>query len=505
MPCPFSPASSFAMFFQLLRGLCFIQQHMSSGVFYFWTGVRPVVFCFSPEFFEAILKSPNNLRKSFDYTFLSLWLKDGLVTSEGSKWKQRRRIITSAFHFRILENFVSVFDCQAKYLVKKLQAATRENNSLDIVPYITMCTLDIICETAMGLKIKAQDNNDSIYIKAMHRVAETFVGRIFRPWLWSDWIFFKTKRGQEFREQAAEMDAFTRKVISERKAERLAKFKNNNSIVNKEADKRKAFMDLLLDLHLSDPKNFTERDIQEEVDSFMFAGHDTTAVGTSWVLYLLGLHPEVQDRVVEELDRECGDDTPLEEECLKRLKYLECVIKGTKDSITKEILKILLNVLDYFLNLPDGTKMIAHKASALMTATVEAQRIYPPAPFIARKLQEDIDVNGLKVPKDTTCMLVIYMLHRNPEAFPDPEVFDPDRFLPENCLKRHPFAYCPFSAGPRSCIGQKFAMLEEKVIITNILRSFKIRSLDARDKLHLSAEMVLRSRQGIRLELTPRN
>ncbi|GIY30983.1 cytochrome P450 4c3 [Caerostris extrusa] len=425
----------------------------------------------------AILKSPNNLRKSFDYTFLSLWLKDGLVTSEGSKWKQRRRIITSAFHFRILEDFVSVFDCQAKYLVKKLQAATRENNSLDIVPYITMCTLDIICDPGCGP-----------------------IG-----------YFSKTKRGQEFREQAAEMDAFTRKVISERKEERLAKFKNNNSIVNKEADKRKAFMDLLLDLHLSDPKNFTEKDIQEEVDSFMFAGHDTTAVGTSWVLYLLGLHPEVQDKVVEELDRECGDDTPLEEECLKRLKYLECVIKGTKDSITKKVLKILLNVLDYFLNLPDGTKMIAHKESTLMTATVVfymasfngSSKDLPSRTFYCTKLQEDIDVNGLKVPKDTTCMLVIYMLHRNPEAFPDPEVFDPDRFLPENCLKRHPFAYCPFSAGPRSCIGQKFAMLEEKVIITNILRSFKIRSLDARDKLHLSAEMVLRSRQGIRLEFTP--
>ncbi|PRD18477.1 UNVERIFIED_CONTAM: Cyp4c3 [Trichonephila clavipes] len=72
---------SLSVFFQLLRGLCSIHQQINLGLFYFWTGLRPVVFCFSPECFEAILKSPNNIKKSFDYTFLSLWLKEGLVTS----------------------------------------------------------------------------------------------------------------------------------------------------------------------------------------------------------------------------------------------------------------------------------------------------------------------------------------------------------------------------------------------------------------------------------------
>ncbi|XP_055940168.1 cytochrome P450 4c3-like isoform X1 [Argiope bruennichi] len=456
-------ADANVLFFQILRGMCSITQQMNQGIFYFWTGLRPVVFCFSPEFFEAILKNPNNVRKSFDYTFLSLWLKEGLVTSEGPKWKQRRRALTTAFHFRILEDFVSVFDDQSKYMVEKLKNVTEKNRVIDIVPYITRCTLDIICETAMGLRINAQDNEDSFYVRAMHRVAEGFIGRLLRPWLWSDLIYFRTKRGQEFKANAAKMDEFTRKVIIERKSELLARLKNNEDTLNRNPEKKKAFMDLLLDMHLSDPKSFTERDIQEEVDSFMFAGHDTTAVGTSWVLYLLGLHPEVQDKILEELDRECGDDPdkPFQEDCLKRLKYLECVIK-------------------------------------------EAQRIYTPAPFIGRQLQEDVEVDGFKIPKGTTCMLVIYMLHRHPESFPDPEIFNPDRFLPENCLDRHPFAYCPFSAGSRSCIGQKFAMLEEKVMIANVLRNFRVRSVDQRDKLHLSAEMVLRSRNGIRLELTPR-
>ncbi|CAL1289342.1 unnamed protein product, partial [Larinioides sclopetarius] len=254
---------------------------MNQGIFYCWTGLRPVVFCFSPEFFEAILRNPNNIRKSFDYTFLSLWLKEGLVTSEGSKWKQRRRALTAAFHFRILEDFVSVFDYQSKYMVEKLRDVTEKNKVIDIVPYITRCTLDIICETAMGLRINAQDNKDSFYVQAMHRVAEGFIGRLLRPWLWLDLIYFRTKRGQEFKANAAKMDEFTRKVIIERKSELLVRLKNKDATLNTNPEKKKAFMDLLLDMHLSDPKNFTERDIQEEVDSFMFAGHDTTAVGTS--------------------------------------------------------------------------------------------------------------------------------------------------------------------------------------------------------------------------------
>ncbi|KAG8196949.1 hypothetical protein JTE90_009008 [Oedothorax gibbosus] len=452
------------LFFQLLRGLCSIHQQVNYGLFYMWTGLRPVVFCFSPELFEAILKSPNNLRKSFDYTFLKLWLKEGLVTSQGSKWKQRRRAITSAFHFRILEDFVSVFDDQSKYLVAKLKKACAEKPAcVDIVPYVTLCTLDIICETAMGLKIKAQDNKDSFYVKSMHRVAEAFIARLLRPWLWSDWIYFKTQRGKTFAQDSAKMDKFTSKVIADRKKEMMSKMLTSGESSEPRSDKKKAFMDLLLDMHLSDPKHFTERDIQEEVDSFMFAGHDTTAVGTSWALYMLGHHQDVQERVVEELEEVFGSDPDVrfDEESLRRLKYLDCVIK-------------------------------------------EVQRLYPPAPYIGRQLQEDVEVNGYRIPKGTTCMLVIHVLHRNKDSFPDPEVFDPDRFLPDNCLHRHPFAYCPFSAGPRSCIGQKFAMLEEKALLANVLMNFRVRSVDARDKLQLTAEMVLRAKGGIRLQLTPR-
>ncbi|KAK7073668.1 Cytochrome P450 4V2, partial [Halocaridina rubra] len=225
--------------------------------------------------------------------------------------------------------------------------------------------------------------------------------------------------------------------------------------------KRLAFLDLLLESAEKDPSLTTE-DIREEVDTFMFEGHDTTAAAINWSLYLLGCHPDLQARVHEELDAIFGDDDrPVTMADLREMKYTENCIK-------------------------------------------EALRIFPSVPFIARELQEEAIIDNYRIPAGTTVMIVTYRLHRDPEQFPRPEVFDPDRFLPENVQNRHPYAYVPFSAGPRNCIGQKFALMEEKIVVASVLRHFRVESTTRREDLKLLGELILRPENGNALKLFPR-
>ena len=132
----------------------------------------------------------------------------------------------------------------------------------------------------------------------------------------------------------------------------------------------------------------------------------------TWFLHCIARHPEEQQQVVDELDRVFGDDLsrPCTAQDTTELKYLECCIK-------------------------------------------ETLRLYPSVPAVMRCLTEDVDLGGYHIPAGASVALMFYGMHHNPDVYSDPESFRPERFLPEQSAGRHPFAFVPFSAGPRNCIG----------------------------------------------------
>lgn len=152
----------------------------------------------------------------------------------------------------------------------------------------------------------------------------------------------------------------------------------------------------------------------------------------------------------------------------------------------------------------------------------ESLRLYPSVPLIGRmSSKEFITPSGYTIPKNVQILIQIYDLHRNPDIYPDPEKFDPNRFSPENAISRHPFAYIPFSGGPRNCIGmynnnhtlhiniytvfpilgQKFAMLEMKTVISGILRKYILEPVDTPNTITLVQDFMLRSKDGIKIRL----
>lgn len=134
----------------------------------------------------------------------------------------------------------------------------------------------------------------------------------------------------------------------------------------------------------------------------------------------------------------------------------------------------------------------------------ECIRVYPTIFSVSRRLIEDIQVDGYLIPAGTTVGIGIWGVSRDERYFPDPEKFDPDRWLPENSQNRHPYAHIPFSAGPRNCIGQKFAQLEEKTMLSIFIRKYKFKSIDSRKDVKIIAELVARPYPGIRLKLEKR-
>ena len=175
---------------------------------------------------------------------------------------------------------------------------------------------------------------------------------------------------------------------------------------------------------------------------------------------MLGLHPEVQEKLHAEIDEFTSKDGDLVEK-IKSMKYLEYVIK-------------------------------------------EGLRLHPPVAIFGREVEEDTTILSTTFLKGSTLMVDVISLHTNPEYWDEPLVFNPDRFADEKFLKRNPYCYVPFSAGPRNCIGQKFAMLEEKILLYHVMLNFKIRAAQNEEDVKACFEIIHKSENGLKIILKPR-
>lgn len=194
----------------------------------------------------------------------------------------------------------------------------------------------------------------------------------------------------------------------------------------------------LLDTLFAAQRNGNQIDddgIQEEVDTFVFTGHDTVSVAIINALMVIANHPKHQQRLYEEIIQAICKNAISDFLCKYRL--ISIYLKNEANNNNEPLQVSQYPTLEF-----------------LDRVVKKILRLYPSAPVIARELMEELEINDVILPVGTSLNLMVYDLHRDPQHFPDPLRFDPDRFLPDLVEKRHPFAYLPFMAGPRNCIGR---------------------------------------------------
>ncbi|KAM5237923.1 uncharacterized protein ACOB6Z_012504 [Ctenodactylus gundi] len=434
-----------------------------------WMGpTTPVISLCHPDIVRSVLNASASvaLKDVVFYSFLKPWLGDGLLLSAGEKWGRHRRMLTPAFHFNILRPYVKIFRDSTDVMHAKWQRLISQGSArLDMFEHISLMTLDSLQKCVFSFDSNCQEK-PSEYIAAILELSALVTKRHQQLLMHMDFLYHLTRDGQRYRKACQLVHDFTDAVIQERRRT-LPDQGLDDFLKAKAKSKTLDFIDVLLLSKDEEGKALSDEDIRAEADTFMFEGHDTTASGLSWVLYNLAKHPEYQERCRQEARELLRDRDPKEIECgwvflredLAQLSFLTMCIK-------------------------------------------ESLRLHPPVTIISRCCTQDIELpDGRVIPKGVICLISIFGTHHNPAVWPDPEVYDPFRFDPENSKNRSPLAFIPFSAGPRNCIGQAFAMAEMKVALALTLLRFRVLPDDTEPRR--KPELILRAEGGLWLRVEP--
>ncbi|XP_073813532.1 cytochrome P450 4p1-like [Musca autumnalis] len=412
------------------------------------------------EFAEMIFTNTKLITKGFVYEFLKQALGDGLLISTDKKWHTRRKMLTPAFHFNILGQFQEIFVEESQKFIKYVENSETDVMLLDKV--IPKFTLNVVCETALGVKLDECLNGDE-YRQSFWVFEECFNRRVNNPHLMIESVY-KAVEEHKYLPAIKIAHDFSSDIIKKRRELFTEELEKNNGETQDEQSfqkKRYAMLDTLL--HAEKDGLIDHAGICEEVDTFMFEGYDTTSMSLIFCLMNLSLQQEMQERCYQEILENIDSNLQqVDIASLNKLKYLECFLK-------------------------------------------ESMRLYPTVPIIMREAVEETELpNGLILPAHSYVTLHIFDLQRNPKHFENPEVFDPDRFLPENSVGRHPYAFSPFSAGQRNCIGQKFAIHEMKTLLVHVIKNFKLLPMVDPSKFEFKSGIIIRTKNEVKVKFVKR-
>ncbi|XP_076456167.1 cytochrome P450 3A4-like [Babylonia areolata] len=395
-------------------------------VFGYFEGYTPVLSVSDPDLLREILvKDANNFnhRKPFP---LAPRKSLGLFLENGAQWHRSRSLLTPAFSSGKLKQMLPIMNSSANVLVRELSSRRKETSFMDVYQVFQSLTLDIIGRCAFGLQTSAQtDDKDEFLVNIRSlftTMSTTFVLPLVMAFPFLSHFIFALKN-------VVCLFGMNPVVWLRLKLREIIQLRKDMGPNSKVVDLVQLMLFPSSTPARDDPDlPMSEREIVAQSMTFLLAGYETTSAVLAFLSRALAEHPDVQSRLLEEVDS----------------------LKG------KELNYETLNGLPYFDMVFD-----------------EVCRLYPTASqIVTRQAADSRVVKGLHIPAGMNIHANIWALHHDPCFWNQPEVFDPERFSPKNREQIQPFTFLPFGAGPRKCIGMRFAMMETKLAMVRVLQSF---------------------------------
>ncbi len=396
---------------------------------------KPAYFVFSPEHIQKILvKDAKLFQKSINYDEFSPLLGKGLLTADGELWQKQRLLFESTFSMLQLKSFVPSMQKHVKAWLSSLKPSLRDSKTFLCNVGEDMMSLTYVI---LGEALFGQDLGASTQVvgRNLPIVTDYLMKRVYIRLPKCLPISGYT----QYKKALSELDKIVFDLIEKEQAQ-----KNNDST------------HLLARLVKASQNDYgmTKKQLRDEVMTMLLAGHETTANALSWTLYCLAGASDLVQRMRAEINEHAGEGE-IDFSVYKKLNYVRAVLQ-------------------------------------------EGLRLYPPAYFISRQPLGDYDLAGHKISSHALLYIPVWSLHRRPDIWPNPEQFNPDRFLDQSLTMKQRMAYIPFGSGSRRCIGSEMAMIEAVIILSYIIR--EIDMSPPKEEIKPSPSLTLRA-ANLRLEL----
>ncbi|GAA6083432.1 cytochrome P450 3A27-like isoform X2 [Tachysurus ichikawai] len=423
---------------------------------------QPVLCIMDTEIIKSVMiKECYSLFTNRRNFFINGPLYDALTVVEDEDWKRIRSVLSPSFTSGRLKEMFGIMKSHSHSLVKNLQKTCDRGESADIKEFFGAYSMDVVTSTAFSVDIDSLNNPKDPFVTNIKKMLNF---NFLHPLLIAGAMFpfiAPVLEKMDFGFFPIAVTDFFYASLQKIKSERVAQ---NNK-------KRVDFMQLMIDSQKLEKnelngketnKGLNDHEILSQSMIFVFGGYETSSSTLSFLFYNLARYPETTKKLQKEIDEIFPNKAEVDYDSVMNMDYLDATLS-------------------------------------------ESLRLYPVIFHLERVCKKTVEINGLTIPKDTVVLIPTYNLHRDPEFWPDPETFNPERFTQENKESIEQYAYMPFGLGPRNCIGMRFALVAMKLAIVEILQRFDISlSEETKVPLKLNNSGLLAPEEPIKIIFTPR-